>query len=59
MGVYVRGMVMPSSCWECNFLSMKAGLYIDYVCECMERSVDNKIVVKGRPDWCPLEEVEV
>jgi hypothetical protein len=57
MGVMVKDMAMPCSCWECNFLSMEAGLYIDYICECVQRSVDNEIVVKGKPDWCPLEEV--
>ncbi len=53
MGVYIKGMEMPESCYDCDFtndgfyLCKAAHLYKQLENDCEER----------RPDWCPLIEV--
>jgi hypothetical protein len=30
-----------------------------YICDCVEDvCIPDDIVIEGRPDWCPLEEIE-
>lgn len=49
MGVYIKGMEMPESCWECR-------LNYDHR-YCMV--TNSRIMANGtKPDWCPLVEVK-
>lgn len=54
MGVYIKGMEMPESCYNCEFtndcfyLCKAAHPYKPLENDCEER----------RPDWCPLVEVQ-
>ena len=58
MAVMIRDMKMPGCCAACDFcggLSVAEG---GYICDCIEDvCIPDDIVIEGRPDWCPLEEV--
>lgn len=59
MGVYIKDMKMPDCCAECCFLSGMAIPSGDYICECIdELCLPDDVIVEGRPDWCPLEEIK-
>lgn len=56
MAVLIKDMKMPRCCAECNFSYSSGGFY----CDCIERVyIPSGIAMEGRPEWCPLEEVEV
>ena len=62
MSVYIKGMEMPTRCFECPMCCVDTcgilccvdsccishGSYIEY------REVDVDTARNGRPDWCPL-----
>ena len=49
MGVYIKGMEMPTSCDECPMFNLD----IDGGCYCTKYFVIRK-KDQDRPDWCPL-----
>ena len=60
MGVYIKSMEMPTSCFSCPMCevdnaevncAISHGSYIEY------RDVDPKVAMQDRPEWCPLIEV--
>lgn len=71
MGVYIKGMVMPYGCANCDFVSepiYDAKGRAMYVCNvpveevCGKRNTDEVIALyegasEAFPDWCPLVEV--
>lgn len=56
MGVYIKDMEMPKCCAECNFCYPSGG----HFCHCIEEMyIPYDVFIEGRPDWCPLKEVDV
>ena len=60
MGVYIKGMEMPTRCFACPMCEVENaevncvfshGSYIEY------REVDPKVAIQERPSWCSLVEV--
>ena len=55
MGVYIKDMEMPDCCAECSFCYPSGG----HFCHCIEEVyIPYDVFIEGRPDWCPLVEVE-
>ena len=51
-GVFIPGMEMPRGCLECPMLS-------HWRCRPMDKDIPDETGVGDRPDWCPLQEVEL
>lgn len=51
MSVLIRGMEMPTYCEECR-------LWVDRWCYATEERGYEEGMVRKKPDWCPLAEVE-
>ncbi len=51
MSIYIKGMEMPTSCFECKLLD-----YTDtYKCRVRFESLAREHGINiSRPDWCPL-----
>lgn len=50
-GIYIPGMEMPKSCFECKLLDYTDGYKCRYRFESLAREHGINI---SRPDWCPL-----
>lgn len=58
MSVILHGVDMPKTCQECKFYewcSYKPMYYLRRFCLAADRKMEDG--VKGRPNWCPLEEI--
>ena len=60
MGVYIRGMEMPTRCFDCPMCeisdieiccSISIGVAVSY------EEIDEQIAIQDRPSWCPLVEI--
>lgn len=51
MGVFIKGMEMPESCYRCPMANDDF-----YLCGATEKYLENDSEER-RPDWCPLVEV--
>lgn len=51
--VLIKDLEMPESCYGCRFKSLD--VYGHKICDLTYRQIT---VPSGRPDWCPLTEVE-
>lgn len=58
MAVLIKGMEMPTRCGECPCAYSTEGAYWD-TCQAVDDQNDIEQFWKsGRPDWCPLVEVQ-
>lgn len=55
MGIYIKGMEMPSGCTDCSFSyqSMYCKAMPSHFCGSPEWEIDGV-----KPEWCPLTEVK-
>ena len=60
MGVYIKGMVMPKECRDCQMMAYYVNTGKTW-CTPVNRILADKyktISFDGRPNWCPLVEVK-
>ncbi len=58
MGVYIKGIEMPTKCIECRLMRRCGKDDLDYVCMPARVYVEDLTnAYKPRPDYCPLIEV--
>lgn len=53
MSVIVKGMDMPENCQECECLNVE-----HFFCQVSGRMPKDENVIKRRPEWCQLVEME-
>jgi len=53
MSVIVKGMDMPENCQECECLNVE-----HFFCQVSGRAPKDENMVKRRPEWCQLVEME-
>ena len=53
MSVLIEGMDMPENCQECECLNVE-----HFFCQVSGRAPKDENVIKRRPEWCQLVEME-
>ena len=48
-GLFIKDWTIPDGCYECYFE------YDEYYCDIAEKEIN----CKGKPDWCPLKEIDL
>ena len=55
MGVYIKGMEMPSKCIECRLMRRCGKDDLDYICMPARVYIEDLTnAYKSRPEYCPL-----